>query len=900
LIVPSLLSGQVRWTVAFKPEYSHLTAAREWPETLGETAYKFGISNIRKAFPPSDGACLTTFCENLNNTVFFDVMETGKVPQLQRALMASDMLIWAEPLPLAQLAYTPVDPSFSSQTYLGLIQAPQAWDVQKGNTGIVIGMVDSGTDTLHEDLQTEYALNTADPYNGVDDDGDGYTDNFRGWNFALDNSNVSYSTNDHGVQMSGVAAAATDNGKGISGIGFYSRLMPVKVTDGSEVLFGFEGIKYAADKGCKVINCSWNFAQYSRFGEEVVNYATYEKDALVVAAAGNQGEDAAHFPAAYASVLGVANTDQADNLATNSNFGYYISLSAPGVNIYTTRSGSQYGINSGSSFSSAVVSGAAALLRAQFPSATATQIHARLKATSDNVYHKGSNSFRRDKLGAGRVNLYKAVSVVSPVWVDIVSVLPSDAKNEVFEGGDTLRFSITGVNRLSAMPGAMLFLNSFSPYLTVQNGSEAIGPLGSGDTLRSSDIFKVLVGAGAPVNHRAALQLTLVSGSDTIRYGYDVVLQPAFLDFNFNDIASALGARGTFGYYTYPQTLGQGVHYKGGAQLLYEGGLLVGWQSAGNNLVVDRLRGPMDLEQRDFLAAKPLTGDFGTDTLVIRGAFTDSGAVVSGRIGVHISQKLTAYKDKNHSGYFVIEYGISAIGTHTLTGIYAGLLADWDIGDYEKNRAKYDGQRYLAYTYPAAGVGEVAGIQLLSGADKWNCYSIDHIPGGAGGIDITDNDIFSKAEKFTSLTSTRERAGVTPDGSDVLQILSSGPHTLHSGDTLRLSWAVHVANNAQQLFIQADSAYLRAIGSLPLAVRVGAKMPECIVYPQPADEVLNIFTSDAPLKWSLRDLDGREVLKIQSPHNQVKMDVSALPSGIYILCGIYESGVVYRKIVCAR
>ncbi|MCB0483292.1 MAG: T9SS type A sorting domain-containing protein, partial [Flavobacteriales bacterium] len=72
------------------------------------------------------------------------------------------------------------------------------------------------------------------------------------------------------------------------------------------------------------------------------------------------------------------------------------------------------------------------------------------------------------------------------------------------------------------------------------------------------------------------------------------------------------------------------------------------------------------------------------------------------------------------------------------------------------------------------------------------------------------------------------------------------------------------------------------------------------VYPQPADEVLNIFTSDAPLKWSLRDLDGREVLKIQSPHNQVKMDVSALPSGIYILCGVCESGVVYRKIVCAR
>lgn len=866
----------------------------EWQGKMGETVRRFGITGIRKAFKNKD--CNTSHCVHLNNTVFFEVSDGQKWRYLQKELMSSGMLEWAEPVPVAQLAYTPNDPQISSQVYLSLIQAYTAWDINKGGASVIIGMIDSGTDTLHEDLLSNYFLNTSDPYNGIDDDGDGYTDNYRGWNFTLSNHRVNSTANDHGVQMSGAASAVTDNSKGIASVGFNTRLLPVKVTDGSEVKFGFEGIKYAADRGCKVINCSWNYPQYSRYAEEIVNYATYEKDALVVAAAGNQGADAPNYPAAYESVLGVANTDLSDLLASNSNFGYYISISAPGVNILTTKTGNQYGTNSGTSLSTAIVTGAAALLRANFPAEKAPAIHARLKATSDNVYNVGSNSQKMNKMGAGRLNVYRAISAVQPVWADVIQNTAHDKNNGIFEAGDTLRFDLDWANRLGAIAGGQLYIVSSSNYLQVVSSQTPFPLLSVGDTAQLRDVFEVSVGSGAPLNHVAPMYYLLVAGSDTMRHGFDIVLNPTYYNFSFNDISSTLGSRGTFGYFEYPQNFGQGVRYKGGDPLLYEGGLLIGQAKTGDNRVVDRMRGQFDMERPDFLATAGLSAYQTPDSLIITGQFDDSGAPSNDVIGLRINQRLKAYHAAAHTGYFVLEYGISHRLATEVEGIYAGLLADWDLGDYEKNHALYDGQRYLAYTYPAVSGGLWCGIQLIRGAADWKCYSVDHTPGGAGGIDLTDNDIFSKVEKFTSLTTTREKAGQQPEGGDVLQILSTGPHRIPAGDTLWLSWAVHVANNQTSLFESADSAFFRALGTLPTGISPRDDI-SLSIYPNPASDLLHISAETPPRYLTLRDLRGLEVICHPVSSRQTILYLKSLSVGTYILEANYQDRIVYRLVV---
>ena len=175
--------------------------------------------------------------------------------------------------------YTPNDPRLTNQWYVSNIQLPKAWDLSKGSTDVVIGIVDSGTDWLHEDLAANIWTNPGEiPNNGIDDDKNGKIDDVRGWDlvgnvnqnqiaigqYAEDNdprNTGSGSTNTHGTHVAGCASAVADNGKGIAGPGFKCKLMPVKcATDQNGIagIFrGYEGITYAANNGAKIINCSW-------------------------------------------------------------------------------------------------------------------------------------------------------------------------------------------------------------------------------------------------------------------------------------------------------------------------------------------------------------------------------------------------------------------------------------------------------------------------------------------------------------------------------------------------------------------------------------------------------------------------------------------------------------------
>ncbi|HRB38999.1 MAG TPA: S8 family serine peptidase, partial [Bacteroidia bacterium] len=342
---------------------------------------------------------------------------SASIEKAINAMLATGVLIYAEPSYIYKTNFTPNDGQIGSQWFLTKIQAFSAWDTQQGDTSVVIGIVDSGTDWDHPDLQNNIKYNYADPINGVDDDNDGYIDNYRGWDMSMNDNNPMVDMSDHGSHVSGCAAATTNNGTGVASPGFNCKFLPVKCANATSVTTidrGYEGIVYAADHGCQIINCSWGGSAGGSVGQDAITYATVNKGALVVCSAGNTYTDIAQYPAAYNYAFSVAATNSSDEKSSFSTYNYSVDISAPGSNIFSTLYNNSYASLDGTSMSAPITSGCAAIVKSQFPTYNNMQVAEQLRMTADNIYGVSGNSGFVDKLGTGRVNLYNAVTQSPP------------------------------------------------------------------------------------------------------------------------------------------------------------------------------------------------------------------------------------------------------------------------------------------------------------------------------------------------------------------------------------------------------------------------------------------------------------------------------------------------------
>ncbi|MFL6717094.1 MAG: S8 family serine peptidase, partial [Burkholderiaceae bacterium] len=237
----------------------------------------------------------------------------------------------------------PNDPYLGSQWHVGKVGAPTAWDSAAGmGEGVKIAILDSGVDASHPDL----VGNLVPGYNFVDGNAD---------------------TNDtcgHGTAVAGTAAAVSNNSSGVAGIAGKARIMPVKVAfynAGSSGCYAYystvvSGINFAADNGARIVNVSYGGVAAS---QAVLNAAQYlrSKGGLLFASAGNNGRDEGVAPTTAMAV--VSATDENDNLAGWSSYGSFVTLSAPGTNIWTTSAGGRYDQWSGTSFASPLAAGVA-------------------------------------------------------------------------------------------------------------------------------------------------------------------------------------------------------------------------------------------------------------------------------------------------------------------------------------------------------------------------------------------------------------------------------------------------------------------------------------------------------------------------------------------------------------
>ncbi|HZX02650.1 S8 family serine peptidase [Kribbella sp.] len=326
---------------------------------------------------------------------------SGDVVKLTGDLPARDLLkkVEADPaVELASLSYrrqvaaVPNDPYFAStqQAYLNTVRVPQAWDVSKSTGNQIVAVLDTGIDAGHPDLAGHLvagynAVSTTRP-NPVDDNG-------------------------HGTMVAGIIAAAANNGAGVAGVGWSSKVMPVKVA-GSNGLANdldlVEGIDWAVAHGATVLNISIANPGDNTVLHDAIKRAV-AKGVVVVAASGNDGSNVAQYPAAYPEVIAVAATTASGVLTDFSSYGDWVDIAAPGWDIVTTGarnlSQSPYWLCSGTSCAAPIVAGVAALVKNKWPGLTPAQLAARLKAYSRDAGPRGTDPY----FGAGMLDAYAAL-----------------------------------------------------------------------------------------------------------------------------------------------------------------------------------------------------------------------------------------------------------------------------------------------------------------------------------------------------------------------------------------------------------------------------------------------------------------------------------------------------------
>lgn len=427
----------------------------------------------------------------------------------------------------AESGVTPTDPHFEEQYYLKTIGAPSAWSLSTGSSQVVVAVIDTGVDIDHPDLINNIWKNTGEiPGDGLDNDKNDFVDDIFGWDFVNNipdprpkfGGKFSSVGINHGTLISGIIAAEGNNGIGVTGISWRSKIMPLRAFNNrgeSDVSTVVRAIDYAIAKKVDVIN----FSFVGQFESEMFHSAikrAMNANILIVAASGNdeinkEGFDLTKNPTMYPtcfslvykhSIIGVASLEEKGQKAHSSNYGSCVTLSAPGVSFYTTQVVNYeqpnytlfYGNGwSGTSLATALVSGSAALLKSLNQSYTPKDIISLLKETCVSV--DDINYSYKGKLGCGQINLgdaaLKAINSIQKIPDSKIQEEPiQEHKREErpalglysYDGKTSLTFVDTNGSLRNEIPSFTPFLKG-TPYTFVASKRDSrifVGATGKG------------------------------------------------------------------------------------------------------------------------------------------------------------------------------------------------------------------------------------------------------------------------------------------------------------------------------------------------------------------------------------------------------------------------------------
>lgn len=878
--------------------------------------------------------------------------------QLAAKLSRMPGVAYAEPKYIRRMSAEPNDPDL--EKYIETHNFIDAWDLSQGSKNIVIAVVDGGVDYTHTELDDnlwvnqdevpptvltqadenndgevssseiyQYLQDNGDDHNGdgsitledalhqdsdftdgIDNDNNDFTDDLFGWDFWASGSTTQNITQDrnpmedatnHGTHVAGIAAAETNNNQGIAGAAYNATYMPIKAGGVPEfpdaIGFGYEGIIYAAENGADIINCSWSGDGASQAEEDVINMAT-EMGALVVAAAGNDFSRTS-YPARYDKSVAVGSVEPDGTRANYSNFGYNLDVLATGTDILSTESNNNYISKTGTSMSTPVISGLAALVKDLHPNWGAERIGMQIRASAS--YIDDSNPNLEHQLGHGSIDAFRALDTNLPGLKVIAQNFINNNGEKLSLGEEgTIEVTITNVgNNTSSLQAELSSINDSEVQLN--DTQRQLGNFATGDTVDLS--FPVLIPNNFDLTELPTFRLEF--RDDTQEYDdFNVLVYESmfFETIAANNVKTSFGADGTWGF-SDPMDGRGGVGfipripdgiggYQEGNNLLFEGGLIMEF----NDELFDAVRTANGGVSRDFLPKDAVSVLPTSDGNGVQGStqfvtFNDSSK------RAEIELETFAYDDPAISNVVFVKYTITNPSQFlVMENMYVGLFNDWDIGNNAaNNNISYSESDSLLYISDAslsssAPVVAVAHLGPISGA-----LAIDNtVDGRPDSVTFGLYDGFSDSEKSASLTAGTVRTDI--QNTDVSAVTSSGPFTLNPGADITVGFAYAFGDDINELQNQIAEARDRNLfETSPPGRAIADEVPEQTElfqnYPNPFNHQTEIrfnLNENSHVTLTVFDVLGRKVRELadedfEAGAHYLTFNARNLSSGIYFI-----------------
>lgn len=832
------------------------------------------------------------------------------------------------------LAAPPNDPLLDSQYYLKATHTLEAWGVQRCDSTMVVATVDQGIEFDHPDLGAAVWHNPGEmgldahgndkSTNHIDDDSDGFIDDWTGWDFSGANGSSSRNSPTseamHGHHVAGILAATGNNGIGIAGVAFGAKMIVLKAASNffcsDPTTTGFQGILYAADHGAKVISCSWGGATRSQSEQDVVNYA-YARNSIVVCSAGNGGSlSESNYPSAYDHAVSVGSLTEDLSLTPDSQPGAHVTACAPGQFVLSTLYpdtntfcgfdlcgryfAGGYGEMCGTSMATPQVAGALAIIRQHWPNATNRWAVERLRATCDPLSYDPAPGFN----GRGKINVYRALTDAHAYSLRLErSDIHTSSGNEWMVAPDTAVIRLHARNILDTLPDAKIRIElidpfgNATPYFHTATRTISVGSLAPGQSVELPAIT-IVADSNTPTRIDLLVRLWISDSSVGYTGDYDYVrlhCNPGFRTLR-NNLTVSIGDNGSIGFRdaTFDEQ-GDGFRWEhapssirtDGQSVLLGGGLIM---ARDTDHVVDAL-GSFTTYAGSvaFVAKYPILFDSGMQAVGaylgpgegITGSFWDYQADSANRLDARIKESAWALPQRAANSIVLTYYYPHMPPTDI------GLFMDWDFGDYgNRDSAWFDLSDSIMYAmrhdesgYPVAAMKLVTAVPSGATLAYYAMSSNSNDPG------FGPSDISSRPSKWKMFQTNK---GSTLFG-DVAVLL--GLHQMPAPYDGEMTYILALGESPDAARRNLKDGEATWAGTLD--VRASEKASDVSVWPNPATGMVHINAGLPRINSIVSDMLGREVLRSSG----ADLDLSKLPSGVYDVDILSGAQLVHQRVV---
>ena len=858
--------------------------------------------------------------EPLTNTFYASFESDIDALELARVLTNLPEIEYAEPRYIYETSYNIIDDPIVN-SFVNTHQFPEAWEIEQGSSDIIIGIIDSGVNYNHEDLKNKQWLNVDEiPDNGIDDDENGFIDDYLGWDFWESGYTYNDMTSDndpfaehnsHGTHVAGIATAEHNN-VGLAGAGYKSLYMAIKSggvkddpntpdTDESRSIgFGYEGILYAFTNGAQIINCSWGGDEISEFGRDILKTVT-DGGSLVISSAGNSNTSSPEYPASDENVLSVGAMQPIGIKSSYSNYGPTVDVFAVGTIQSSVGVGqNEYAVFSGTSMSSPVVAGLAGLVKAQNPTWSPHRIMFQIANTAESIDDNNSG-FEPNSFGKGSINAFKALEKAVPI-------LRVDSLVALNEGGDALDFNEQGTLKAYIKNyGGFAESVLITPRVSNNNFNIEVNEINIG-SINTDEIKKIEIPISLEEDFSRTLStnLTFEYRDESTNFTDEQTVEYSELQFQTlqgNNIAMSFSPNGTIGFYDFTNSSG-GIGFipnfrdsiTNNGNILFEGGLIL----QGNGYLANTLRTSSDAKSKDF---KP------TNTFKI--SKSDNHTKGSAKFSPYKNTKLDdleikltthAFSNAELENFVILNYEIfNTSSTLSYSDVYLGLFNDWDIGEdsdeISGNSSNYLTEEEILYVY-GTHFSDSIYVSTVSLNNSSSTLAIDNgFPGPFSRNQFSIYDGFTRSEKRNSLTAGSKFG--TVNSVDISTVVASGPFYIAPNDKISIGFIYAYGNTLNALIASVNAARnLDLIEISDINTDPDLKFPDDFFvfqnYPNPFNPNTNIrfkLSSISNVSLSIYNSIGRKILTV------INDDLLAGIHTYSVDMSQYASGVYYAQII---